>query len=79
MSSKKLHELDLSQRAFNCCRKAGIETIADLRAYYIKHRSFFALNGCGRRTDGELKAVLLNDPAEPAVEDVPATTVPNTL
>lgn len=49
---KKIEELDLSVRAYNCLRRAKMETIEDIldRQHELSH-----LRGCGANTVREIK------------------------
>lgn len=46
--------LNLSTRALNCCKTAGIHNLSDLLNYYANNLSFEHLRNCGKKTNIEL-------------------------
>lgn len=45
---------NLSIRSYHVCENNNIETIHDLKKYFIKYKSFVKFRNCGRKSDEEL-------------------------
>lgn len=45
---------NLSIRSYHVCKYNDIETIFDLKKYFIKYKSFLKFRNCGRKSDEEL-------------------------
>ena len=45
---------NLSIRSYHVCKYNDIETILDLKKYFIKYKSFVKFRNCGRKSDEEL-------------------------
>lgn len=54
----------ISVRSYHVCKNNNLNTVKDLKEYYYKHKSFYNLRNCGRRSNEELIEICNRDPRE---------------
>ena len=45
---------EISVRSYHVCKYSYINSIADLKEFYINYNTFIKLNNCGRKSNEEL-------------------------
>lgn len=69
-----LDNKQITVRAFNVCRNAGLMTIGDIQHYYAVHGTFQDLRSCGVTTNDLLRRIAMKNAA--ACKSEPNATVP---
>jgi hypothetical protein len=67
---KIYNEGNLSVRAYHACKYNEIETIVDLKNYFLKHKTFQKFRNCGEKSNLELIQLCDKFPNEVIIENV---------